>query len=534
MTAPGRPAAPFRPPSAGGPGWPRALAPLLPPLIALVLWEAAARATAGAFLVAGPVEIGAWLHANAGLAARALGTTLWAAGLGFLAGNGVAAALAALSLLLPRLARLTGALALLVFCLPFVATGPILRVLYGPGIGPQVTLSALAVYYTTYLALLVGLRAAPAAWFDLVRSYGRGPWTALWRVRARAAVPYLVAALQIAAPAAFLGAMVGEFTGAERGLGVLTIRTARALDVPGVWAVATVAAAVSIAGYAALGLLGRRLATPPATLLTPPPVRADRRPGAAILRAGLVAAVVLVLWQGLMDGFALNAFFAKRPGDVWAFLVTHPAAGEHRATLLHAFAQTLVLAVPGYAAGLALGAGLAMALALWPRGQRVVLPLAIALRSVPIVTTAPLIVLALGRGATGTIAVTAVMIFFPTLVACLSGLRQTPGPVRDVFASYAAGPWPRLIHAQLPAMMPAFFAAARMAVPAALLAATTTEWLATGIGIGTLMALSASTSGYAMLWSAIALLSVTAALAYLAVEAVERRVLSHLAPEQLR
>ena len=79
---------------------------------------------------------------------------------------------------------MVAALALLVFCLPLVATGPILRVLFGPGDGPQVTLAALAVYYTTFLPLLVGLRAAPASWFDLVRSYGRGRLTELVQVRA--------------------------------------------------------------------------------------------------------------------------------------------------------------------------------------------------------------------------------------------------------------------------------------------------------------------------------------------------------------
>ncbi|MBN8998636.1 MAG: ABC transporter permease subunit, partial [Rhizobiales bacterium] len=137
--------------------------------------------------------------------------------------------------LLPRTERVVQGLALTVFCLPLVATGPILRVLFGPGIGPQVTLAALGVYYTTFVPLVVGLRSVPAGWLDLVASYGRGRFQALLRVRARAATPYLVAGLQIAAPAAFLGAMIGEFTGADRGMGVLSIQTMRALDVEGTW-----------------------------------------------------------------------------------------------------------------------------------------------------------------------------------------------------------------------------------------------------------------------------------------------------------
>jgi ABC-type nitrate/sulfonate/bicarbonate transport system permease component len=72
-----------------------------------------------------------------------------------------------------------------------------------------------------------------------------------------------------------------------------------------------------------------------------------------------------------------------------------------------------------------------------------------------------------------------------------------------------------------------------MAVPAAVLAATVSEWLATGIGLGSLMALSHSTSAYGMLWSAVAVLSVTSVFAYVAVERLERAVLRVYGPEQL-
>jgi ABC-type nitrate/sulfonate/bicarbonate transport system permease component len=304
----------------------------------------------------------------------------------------------------------------------------------------------------------------------------------------------------------------------------------RDLDVPATWGIATVASAMALFAYLALGALGRRLAAPPALILAPPQAR---RGGRSWLWAPALLVTALVLWQAAMDLFGLNPFFAKRPSDVWAFLVTAPAAAANRATLALAFGQTMIVTVPGYLAGLALGAGLAALIALRPGLARAILPPAIALRSIPIVTTAPLIVLALGRGASGTVTIVAVMIFFPTLVACLNGLRQTPGQVMDVFSSYAATPLQRLRHAQVPAMLPAFFAAARMAVPAAVLAATVSEWLATGIGLGSLMALSHSTSAYGMLWSAVAVLSVTSVFAYVAVERLERAVLRVYGPEQL-
>ena len=146
---------------------------------------------------------------------------------------------------------------------------------------------------------------------------------------------------------------------------------------------------------------------------------------------------------------------------------------------------------------------MAMLLILLPSLANTAMPLAIALRSVPIITTAPLVVLLLGRGAVGTITLVAIMVFFPTFVACLHGLKQAPGRVMDVFNSYAASPLDKLLRVRIPAMLPAFFAAARINVPASVLAVTVVEWLATGNGIGSVMALSASLSDYDMLWSSV-------------------------------
>jgi ABC-type nitrate/sulfonate/bicarbonate transport system permease component len=65
------------------------------------------------------------------------------------------------------------------------------------------------------------------------------------------------------------------------------------------------------------------------------------------------------------------------------------------------------------------------------------------------------------------------------------------------------------------------------------LAVTVVEWLATGIGIGTLMALAASVSDYSLLWSAVALVTALSALGYAGVSLIEARVLRRFAPEQL-
>ena len=504
-------------------------------VLVLVGWELAARALTGAFVLAAPTQVAAWLIENRGLMLRALGETLGNAAAGFVAGNLAALVLAGIALAFPASQRIVTGVALVVFCLPLVATGPILRVIFGPGDGPQIALAALAVYYTTLIPLLVGLRAAPATWFDLIASYGRGRVSALIHVRLMASLPYLFAGLQIAAPAAFLGAMVGEFTGAERGMGVLTIRAMRALDVEMTWALATVATAIAVLAYLGIGALARRVLqdAPPIILAPPRAEGAEAGPVRLILSLAGVAVAILGLWWGGIALFGLNPFFAKGPEDVAHALFLAPDAAATRTALGVALTETAVFLVPGYIAGLAAGAGLAILFVLAPAVAGTAMPLAIALRSVPIVTTAPLIVLLLGRGALGTIVLVAVMVFFPTLVACIHGLRQAPGQVIDVFDSYAAGRVQRLIRVRIPAMLPAFFAAARMGVPASVLAVTVVEWLATGAGLGSLMAIAASVSDYDILWSAVALTAALSALGYAGVGLIEARILRIYAPEQL-
>jgi sulfonate transport system permease protein len=489
-----------------------------------------------AFVLAAPSEVAAYLVQDWALMLRALGATLGNAAAGFAIGNLAAVALAGIALIWPRAERVVTGLALLVFCLPLVATGPILRVFFGPGAGPQIALAALAVYYTTLIPLLVGLRAAPDSWFDLVRSYGRGRLAALVHVRAMAALPYLFAGLQIAAPAAFLGAMVGEFTGAERGMGVLTIRAIRALDVEMTWALATVATAVSILAYLAIGSLARRilLEAPPVILAAPPAAGGHRSGGMGRRRWHAGAGRCAWAMGGCDPGVRPQPVLRQGAGRrLRTRSCTCARCGRHARR--HRRSAGRDRGVP--AARLsrrACGGGGACGAACPCSGCRGhAMPLAIALRSVPIVTTAPLVVLLLGRGATGTITLVAVMVFFPTFVACLQGLRQAPGQVMAVLDSYAAGPLTRLVRVRIPAMLPAFFASARMAVPASILAVTVVEWLATGSGIGSLMALSASLSDYDMLWSAVVLVAALSALGYGAVGWAERRVLARYAPEQM-
>lgn len=184
--------------------------------------------------------------------------TLSEAGRGWLWGNLIAVVLAVAFVQIPLAERALMQVALASYCLPVIAIGPVLAIIFSDD-EPKVILAALSVIFTTLIGTLVGLRQADKTSLELVKAYGGGTWTQLFRVRLRACLPSMFAGLSIAAPAAMLGAIIGEYLGAERGLGVAMINSQQALEVERTWGIALVATALSGLGYGLTTLVGRLL-----------------------------------------------------------------------------------------------------------------------------------------------------------------------------------------------------------------------------------------------------------------------------------
>jgi len=178
---------------------------------------------------------------------------------GFLWGNLAAFAVAALTLLAPRLAPAASQLAVISYCMPLTAVGPIVLVVMG-GRAPTVFLAAMAVFFTTLVGALLGGRSADPAALDLVRAYGGNRWHQLVKVQVIAAAPAVVNALKIAAPSAMLGAILGEYLGGvDSGLGVALTLAQQQFDVARTWALALVTGLLAFAGYGLFSLIGRVL-----------------------------------------------------------------------------------------------------------------------------------------------------------------------------------------------------------------------------------------------------------------------------------
>lgn len=213
-----------------------------------------------------PQVVAEFAHSGWAYYARNFTVTITEAGTGYLWGNGLALLLAALVLVVPRLEGVVMQLAIITYCVPIVAIGMLLVVIIpvpkpGEPSGTAAFLAALAVFFTTVVGALLGLKAADRASLDVVTVYGGSRLTQLRKIRLIAALPSILNALQIAVPAAFLGAVLGEFFGkVELGVGPAMIAAQQALDAPRVWGLALASGAVALLGYALLGLVARLIA----------------------------------------------------------------------------------------------------------------------------------------------------------------------------------------------------------------------------------------------------------------------------------
>jgi ABC-type nitrate/sulfonate/bicarbonate transport system permease component len=185
-------------------------------------------------------------------------TTVREAAWGWLFGNGVAIALALLFVLVPVVEKAGMRMAIAAYCLPIIAIGPILQILYS-GDTPKIILSALTCFFTTLIGATLGFRSADRTSIDLVSAYGGGQWKIMRKVRMKSSLPALFAGLRVAAPAAVLGAIIAEYLGGDNGLGVSMVASQQSLNVERTWGIALVATSLAGIGYGVTALVGRLL-----------------------------------------------------------------------------------------------------------------------------------------------------------------------------------------------------------------------------------------------------------------------------------
>ena len=151
---------------------------------------------------------------------------------GFVAAALVAIPLAMLVVVSPVLERLIYPPMVATQSIPKIALAPLFIVWFGFGTTPKVAVAFLISFFPVVVDTIVGLRSIDPAMVQLARSMGAPPYRIFLRLRLPNALPNVFAGLKVASTLAVVGALTGEFIGADRGLGYVLVQSSAQLNTP--------------------------------------------------------------------------------------------------------------------------------------------------------------------------------------------------------------------------------------------------------------------------------------------------------------
>jgi NitT/TauT family transport system permease protein len=241
------------------------LAPLLL-VVVLLAWEyGVAWLDVPAYILPPPSRIGfaMWQGLDAGPFARGgywlhAGVTIAEVLLGFVIGSGVGLILGTIISQFRILEATLRVYLVAIQSLPKVALAPIVVMWFGFGLTSKVVIICLLTFFPLLITSMAGFKAVDAERLELMRALGARPWQIFWKVRFPSALPYIFAGLDMAAVLAVVGAVVGEFVGAQRGLGTLILSMNAQMDTAGTFSVFIILAIVGVVLYQGMRLIERR------------------------------------------------------------------------------------------------------------------------------------------------------------------------------------------------------------------------------------------------------------------------------------
>ncbi len=264
--------------------------------------------------------------------------------------------------------------------------------------------------------------------------------------------------------------------------------------------------------------------TAPVAAVVAPSVAVGRRlVRGALARLARIAAgvgIVVLVWWAVIHLFDVKSYFMPGPAAVGrALLHERGTLAEHALTTVKETAAGLVTAT-------VLAVALASVFVTSPAAERALLPLAITLRSIPIVAVAPLITLIVGRGFTTSVVCVTVVSFFPILVNVARGLRALSAEMRELFRVSGASRLQLFRYARFPVTVPYLCAGLRSAAAVAVLGAMLAEWLTGQQGLGYLLTNAAALRDNPLLWAVVVVASGLSLTVFAVAQLVEHRLVA--------
>ncbi|MHA3913641.1 ABC transporter permease [Halovulum sp. GXIMD14793] len=228
---------------------------------------------------------------------------------------------------------------------------------------------------------------------------------------------------------------------------------------------------------------------------------------------------VLVVWELLVRGLSVPSVILPPPSAIAARFVSSLAI------LQEDFIQTFVKgALSGYAMGAIAAFTVAILADRFDFLRRGLLPVGNFLSALPIVGTAPILVMWFGFDWHSKAAVVVVMIFFPILVNTVAGLQETSAMQRDLMRTYAASYWQSLFKLRLPAAAPFIFNGLKIATTLALIGAIVAEFFGSPTrGMGFRISTEVGKLNIDMVWAEIAVAAMAGSAFYGLVAFLEKQ-----------
>ena len=193
-------------------------------ILLLIVWEAAVQIfTIPVYLLPAPSVIWTDSIALAGPNGEHTLATLRTVVLGFIISIVISLPLAVFMTSSPVISSAIYPLLVLTQSIPKVALAPILVVMLGANELPRLVITFLVTFFPLVIAIAIGLMSVPAELLELGRSFKASKFQELYRIRLPYAVPFIFSGLKVAIALAVVGAVVGEFVNADKGLGYLII-----------------------------------------------------------------------------------------------------------------------------------------------------------------------------------------------------------------------------------------------------------------------------------------------------------------------
>lgn len=248
------------------------------------------------------------------------------------------------------------------------------------------------------------------------------------------------------------------------------------------------------------------------------PARQSR--GAKLAVPAIFGVTILVIWEFLVRGLDVPGVILPPPSAIAARF-----AGSLDILWVD-FVQTFVKgALSGYLMGCGAAVVVAVLIDRSPFLQKGLLPVGNFIAALPIVGTAPILVMWFGFDWQSKAAVVVVMVFFPMLVNTVQGLAASTVMQRDLMMTYSASYWQTLLKLRLPAAMPFIFNGLKISTTLALIGAIVAEFFGSPIkGMGFRISTEVGRLGLDMVWAEIVVAALAGSAFYGLVAMIEKGV----------